>query len=76
MNELAELFADADPAVFWGKYVSVSDLSKLLLTERKTFLGWCHRNSVKPTSRRHPDTGKRSLFLTISQAKQVIELRR
>ena len=39
LSELAELFADADPAAFWGKYVSVGDLARLLLTERKTLPG-------------------------------------
>ena len=39
--QLAELFEDRDPRVFWSKYVSATDFAALLLTERKTLLGWC-----------------------------------
>ena len=76
LTELAELFEDSDPAVFWKKYVSVTDLSEVLLTGRKVLLGWCYNNKIKPTPRRHPDTGKRSLFLSVAEAKEIIELRR
>ena len=34
--ELDALFEDSDPAVFWGKFVLVADLARVLLTERKT----------------------------------------
>ena len=30
LSELAELFEDADPVVFWAKYVCVGDLAELL----------------------------------------------
>ena len=81
--QLAELFEDRDPRVFWSKYVSATDFAALLLTERKTLLGWCHRAGIKPITRRHPDTGKRSLFFTgkrslfftVEQAKAVIAAR-
>ena len=76
LAELDALFEDSDPAVFWKKYVSVTDLSEVLLTGRKVLMGWCYNNNIKPTPRRHPDTGKRSLFLTVTQAKEVIVARR
>ena len=76
LEELANSFEDADPAKFWAKYVSITDLATLLLTQRKTLLSWCFHNKIKPTPRRHPDTGKRVLFLTVEQAKEIIELRR
>ena len=56
--------------------MSVTDLSEVLLTQRKTLLGWCFHSKIKPTPRRHPDTGKRTLFLTVAEAKALIELKR
>ena len=76
LTELDDLFEDSDPSVFWSKFVLVADLSRVLLTERKTLLGWCYTNKFLPTTRRHPDTGRRVLFLTVEQAKSVIEARR
>ena len=76
LKDLAALFEDADPAIFWSKYVSFGDLAQILLTERKTLLGWCARNGLKPKPRRHPDTGKRSLFFTIGEAQALIAARR
>ena len=76
LTELANSFDDSDPSIFWARFVLVADLARILLTERKTLLGWCYTNKFKPTTRRHPDTGRRVLFLTVEQAKAVIEARR
>ena len=76
LTELANSFDDSDPSIFWARFVLVADLARILLTERKSLLGWCYTNKFKPTPRRHPDTGRRVLFLTVEQARSIIEARR
>ena len=76
LTELDALFEDSDPAVFWSKFVLVADLARIIMSERKTLLSWCYTNKFKPTTRRHPDTGRRVLFLTVEQARSIIEARK
>ena len=77
---LRELTSQAEgllsPEDFAKTYVSLADLGRICGVSKKSFREWLLYHSWKFERRRSPTTGKWAHYVTVEQAKAVIEARR
>lgn len=72
-SELTALASGLDPAQFWQSYFLSSELARIVGLSSGQLTAWMRSNSFSTTRKRNPNTGKKSHFLTIADAKRVIE---
>ena len=75
---LAELIAMAeglDPTTFWQTFILVNTVAEIIGMNSRMFRQWLRLNKFELVTKRNPSTGKRSAFVTVEVAREIIRFR-
>ena len=73
--ELSTLADGLDPVAFWQTYILANEVAVIIGMNSKMFRQWARLNKFEIITKRNPGTGRRSAFLEVSTARELIRFR-
>ena len=64
-----------DPTTFWQTFILVNTVAEIIGMNSRMFRQWLRLNKFELVTKRNPSTGKRSAFVTVEVAREIIRFR-
>ena len=75
LSELTAMAEGLDPVTFWQTYILCNTVAEIIGMNSRMFRQWLRLNGFEIVTKRNPTTGKRSAFLTVEMAREIIRFR-
>ena len=74
-SELSTLADGLDPVAFWQTYILANTVAEIIGMNSKLFRQWARTNAFEIITKRNPGTGRRSAFMEVVIARELIRFR-